>query len=102
MCVVFYVRTCKITGVDQFISALSNWCRDHDLGVLPRGYLYQRVRKGLLNVFALSESTSPKHAISLDQLSSLYTHMDFTRFSDARDWCMYVRLLCIASFAGVL
>ena len=90
MSMIYYARTCKTTGLEQFVAALASWYSTHGLGDLPRGYLYTRVRRGLHNFFGLSDSTTPKHAITMDQLSTIYTHLNFGLFAHARDWCAYV------------
>ena len=87
---IYYTRTCKVTGLEQFIAALATFASSHRLGALPRGQLYERVRRGLHNFFGLSEITVPKHAISMDQLYTIYFSLDFSVFADARDWCAYV------------
>lgn len=86
----YYVRDCKVTGLEQYVSALNNWSLSHNLGELPRNYLYQKVRRGIHNFFGLSETTTPKHALSLDDLYAMRSHMDLSQFLDARDWCAYV------------
>jgi len=86
----YYVRDCKVTGLEQYVSALSNWSLSHSLGDLPRSFLYQRVRRGLHNLFGLSETSTPKYALSLDDLYTLHSHLCLTQFADARDWCAYV------------
>jgi hypothetical protein len=95
--IVFYVRTHKITTLPQYVSAVANWHHEHELGELPRDRLYYRVQKGLGNVFGLSETVEPKTAITLEDLSTLYTHMDINSFIGARDWLCY-----IMAFFGLL
>lgn len=94
---VFYARTHKITSLPQYISAVANWHHEHELGELPRERLYYRVQKGLGNVFGLSETVEPKAAITLEDLSNIYSRLEHNSFAGARDWLCY-----IMAFFGLL
>ena len=85
-----YCRTHKCTSLPNYISALANWAEQYNLGPLPRHNQFKQVKKGLLNYFGLSETTQPKLAISLTDLSIMYAHMNFDTFNDSRDWCCYI------------
>lgn len=92
-----FVRLHKVTTLQQYIAAVSNWHQEHQLGELPRHRLFTRVHKGINNVFGLAESVEPKAAVSLRDLAILYTKMDLTRFPDSRDWLAY-----LLAFFGLL
>lgn len=88
--IIDFVRSHKVTTLPQYISAVANWHHEHSLGDLPRNRLFQRVQKGIQNVFGLSESVQSKAALSLADLQVFYGKMNFSRFCDSRDWLCYV------------
>jgi len=85
-----YCRTHKSTSLPTYISALSNWAEQYNLGPLPRFNQFKQVKKGLLNYFGLSETTQPKVAITLNDLAVICAHLDLSSFNDVRDWCCYI------------
>jgi hypothetical protein len=95
--VIYYVAGHKITTLPSYVSALANWAETTGTGPLPRFKLYERVKKGLNNYFGTAEITQPKTAITIADLITIYSHIDFTHFEDVRDWCAYV-----FAFFGVL
>jgi hypothetical protein len=90
MAIIDYTRTHKLTTLPSYISALANWFHQHALGDLPRDQLFYRVMKGLKNVFGLTDTTTPKAALTLHHLSIIHAHLDLFSFTDVRDWCSYV------------
>jgi hypothetical protein len=91
-----YSNQHKHTTVAGFVSAIAFFAEKQGHGQLPRGHLFERVRNGISNYFGDSES-NPKAAFTLDDLCSIYSHIDHTSFAGIRDWCA-----CALAFFGLL
>lgn len=77
-----------MTSIGSFVSAIREWSLTNGLGELPRGYLYERVTKGLNNTFGLSDYTIPKQAFTMQDLADIRVRLNPLSFCDARDWAM--------------
>ena len=89
-CMCDYVSTHKITTLPAYLSALANYYRANSLGELPREHeRVVRVRKGLTNYYALSETTTPKSPLGFTELTQLYKLIDHSTFAGAREWSAY-------------
>lgn len=90
-CMCDYVSTHKITTLPAYMSALADFYRANSLGDLPRDHeRVVRVRKGLNNYYALSETTTPKHPLGFAELRQLYLLIDRSAFAGAREWAAYL------------
>ena len=90
---VWYSRSHKITTLAGFMSGVANYYAEHELGSLARGRMYHQTMKGLHNYFGLSESVTPKTAITWQHLTRLIDHLDSVHppsFESARDKCLYL------------
>jgi hypothetical protein len=104
LAMIAYVQTHKVTSLPTYLSALANWAQEHELGPLPRGRRFERVKKGIGNVFGLSESSQSKAALTLSDLAAIHSSLQPRDFDDTRDWCAYVfaffGLLRLSEFIG--
>lgn len=90
-CMVDYVSTHKITTLGSYLSALTDWYKQNGIGELPRDHnRVVAVRKGLVNYYSLSESTTPKRPIGFAELERIYALIDVNTFTGAREWAAYV------------
>lgn len=100
-CMIFYAKSHKITTLPQFISAVSNWHLEHELGELPRNRQFKKVQKGLHNVFGLSDESKPMAALTIEDLAVIHAKMvkngQIFTFEGCRDWLCY-----IMAFFGLL
>ena len=74
------------------MSGVANYYAEHELGPLARGRKYAQTMKGLRNFFGLSESVTPKTAVTWQQLTQLVDHLATIsdRFVATRDTCLYL------------
>lgn len=77
----------KITTLPNFISAISNWAKDHQHPLLPRNSLFDKCKKGLLNWYGDEDFAEKKEALTEDDLRAFLPRLDLTQFRDARDFC---------------
>jgi integrase len=93
-----YVSAHKVTTLGSYLSAVTDWYKRNTLGALPRDHdLVIAVRKGLLNYYSLSETTTPKRPIGFVELAQLAELINVNTFIGAREWASY-----ILSFFGLL
>jgi hypothetical protein len=71
------------------VSAIKQWYSSNRLGPLPRNELYERVRRGLHNIYA-SEVATPKAPISESDMLMIGDRMDLSDFDTASVWCAMV------------
>lgn len=97
-CMVDYVSTHKITTLGSYLSAITDWYKRNALGSLPRDHdRVIAVRKGLLNYYSLSETTTPKRPIGFVELAQFAELINVATFDGAREWASY-----LLSFFGLL
>lgn len=97
LAVVLYAQTHKPTTIRLFVSAVADWTR-HKWGTeLPRGRLYDTVLASLFNLYGNSNVSTPKTAVTAEDLDALYTLLDLRYFEHARDWSAY-----LLAFYGLL
>lgn len=90
-CMVDYVSKHKITTLASYMSAVSDWYKRNALGALPRDHdRVIAVRKGLLNYYSLSETTTPKLPIGFNELAQFAKLINLSTFEGAREWASYV------------
>lgn len=90
MCIVQFAHSHSVNSVDGYVSAIQHYYSTHSLGPLPRGFNYQSTRLGLKNYFGCLQWKRPRLPITLSHLVTIRSHLDFTIFTDARDWCAYL------------
>ena len=95
MALIDYVASHKVTSLATYVSGIANWYNEHGLGDLPRGRLYHNVQRGINNVFGLSQTSTPKAALTLTHLAAFHNNINHASFEGARDWLTYI----IAFFA---
>jgi hypothetical protein len=72
--------TCKVTSLPQYFSAIQKFHTNGGHGDLPRGTAYKQTCKGLLNYFGQVDKVEPKHALSIENLSSILNLLDLRKF----------------------
>jgi hypothetical protein len=103
-CIVFCLSDHKFTTLSVFASAVNAWHLDSFAKPLPRNYLFKRVQAGLANIFASTSLSETKIGLDIDQLASIYKHIEFGSFDECRDWCMFIfaffGLLRVSEYTG--
>lgn len=87
---IVFCRTHKITTLAAFISGISHFHLVHGFGILPRGYTYANVMKGLHNFYAADNRSIPKTALTLSNLKTFHSWINWSSFEGVRDWCMFL------------
>ena len=61
-------------------------------------------RQDLANIFASTSLNEAKIGLDIDQLASIYEHIEFGSFDECRDWCMFIfaffGLLRVSEYTG--
>jgi hypothetical protein len=103
MAAVDFCRTCKVTSLPQYMSAVQKFHTDGGYGQLPRGAAYKETCKGLINFFGQVDKVEPKHALTLDNLHGILAQLDLTKLADATFWAAlttaFFGLLRISEYA---
>ena len=94
---ILYAQTHKPTTIRLFVSAIADWTRQRWNVELPRFHLYDTVLTSLFNLYGNCNSSTPKTAVTADDLQAIGTHLDTAYFEHARDWCA-----CLIAFYGLL
>lgn len=84
---IYFCSQRSVNSLGNYISALQWWHKAGGFGSLPRGGLYERVRKGLFNVYSQFDKSQPAFALSLGNIYSTFFHLSFLSFEDSRNWC---------------
>jgi len=101
---IYFCSRRSVNSIGNFATALQWWHRAVGYGDLPRGYLYDRVRRGLTNVYGQFDKVNPASAITLDEIGRILPRCDLSTFVDARNWCAllfaFYGLLRVGEYCG--
>jgi hypothetical protein len=86
---ILYSLNHKITSLPVFLSAVASHYKDQRWE-FPSSTRLQAVVKGIKNYFAHQSASSPRTAITIDNLVALRSGLNLNSFTDARDWCAYL------------
>ena len=90
-----FCRTCKVTSLPQYISAISKYHKSAGHGELPRGQAFKQTCKGLKNFFGQVDKVEPMHALTLEDLSGIFDQLDLGNFDDSCFWaCLTTAFFC--------
>jgi hypothetical protein len=93
---ILYSLNHKVTSLPVFLSAIASHYKDQQWQ-FPSSTRLQVVIKGIKNYFAHQSASSPRTAITIDNLLAFRSVLNLNLFSDARDWCAY-----LLAFFGLL
>jgi hypothetical protein len=81
-----FCRTCKVTSLPQYFSAIQSHYKSAGHGQLPRGEAYRQTCRGLINFFGQVDKVEPMHALTLDNLGGIFDQLDLKSFADSCFW----------------
>ncbi len=81
-----FCRTCKVTSLPQYFSAIAKHHKNAGHGELPRGELFRQTCKGLNNFFGQVDKVEPMHALTLEDLSGIFDQLNLNNFEDSCFW----------------
>lgn len=81
-----FCRTCKVTSLPQYFSAVAKYYKNAGHGELPRNELFRQTCKGLKNFFGQVDKIEPMHALTLEDLGRIFDQLDLGNFEDVTFW----------------